>query len=242
MLASYNGAPYIEAQLRSLLAGMGASDEIVVSDDASTDDTLEVVRSVGDARIRVLPFSERVGYQQNFERAIREARGRYVFFSDQDDVCLTERIPLSLNALRQSACVCGDATVVDERLDTIASSYFAWRSAKNFGAWHLFAYPAAIGATMACRRDFLTQALPLPSGVPHDQWLSVLAAATGQLAVIRQPVILYRRHATVASLTGMTGARRSICTVVRERLRLLVAIVRHALLGGVMGKMESRPR
>lgn len=230
VLASYNGGRYIGEQLHSLLACMADCDEIVVSDDASTDDTLDVVRAIDDSRVRVLSFSERVGYQRNFERAIHAARGRFIFFSDQDDVCLPERIPLSLDALHRFACVCADATVVDDKLSLLSSSYFAWRKAGNFSALQLFAHPAVIGATMACSREFLAQSLPLPAGVPHDHWLSVIAATEGQLGVIRQPVILYRRHASTASLTGLTGARRPISTVARERLRLLVAIARHSLL------------
>lgn len=238
VLASYNGGRYIGAQLRSLLAGMADCDEIVVSDDASTDDTLDVVRAIGDSRVRVLPFKERVGYQRNFERAIREARGRYIFFSDQDDICLPERIPLSLNALQRSSFVCADATVVDEELNPLSSSYFAWRKVGNFGALQLFVHPDVVGATMACSKEFLTKALPLPVGVPHDQWLSVLAAAKGQLGVIRQPVILYRRHASVTSLSGLTGVRRSITIVARERFRLLAALAQHSLGGTSTSDME----
>lgn len=56
------------------------------------------------------------------------------------------------------------------------------------------------------KREFLNTALPFPRGVPHDHWLSVLAAARGELQVVRAPLILYRRHLGVASLTGL--ARR----------------------------------
>lgn len=227
VLASYNGGHFIEAQLRSLLAALDADDEIVVSDDGSTDDTRGVVEAVKDRRIRLLPAGPRLGYQENFARAISSARGKYIFFSDQDDICLPNRIEQSLAALATAACVCGDATVVDADLQIISPSYFQLRRPRGFSAWHLLAKPAAIGATMACRREFVEAALPFPRSIPHDHWLSVLAASRRQLKVVPAPFILYRRHAGVASFTS-TRSRRSLSTILFERIRLGWALLTHS--------------
>jgi glycosyltransferase involved in cell wall biosynthesis len=223
VLASYNGEQFIGAQLRSLLAVMDANDEIVVSDDGSTDDTRAVVASIQDARIRLLPPGPRLGYQGNFARAISAARGKYIFFSDQDDICLPKRVEQSLAALETAACVCGDATVVDSDLRTTSPSYFLLRKPRGFSAWSLLVRPAVIGATMACRREFLEAAMPFPRNIPHDQWLSVLAASRRQLTVISTPFILYRRHAGVVSFTGVRS-RRSLWTILSERARLSWAL------------------
>lgn len=227
VLASCNGAAYISEQLASLLDALSDDDEIVVCDDASEDDTVSVVRSIGDPRIKVHAFGERVGYQRNFERAIRASRGRFIFFSDQDDHCLPERIPVSLNALNRAPCVCGDAELTDSEMRMLAPSYFKLRGARSFGALHLLLRPEIIGATMACRREFLIDAIPFPKDVPHDQWLSVLAASRGQLAVVAQPFIRYRRHRNTASLTGVESRRRSLSTVLLERWCLLTALLLH---------------
>lgn len=224
VLASYNGAQYIKAQLTSLLAVLGDRDELVVSDDGSNDGTQAIVLGIADARVRLVPGDARLGYQKNFARAISFARGQYILFSDQDDICLPNRIALSLQALQSKQCVFADAMLVDDVLRPTAISYFASRGAKVFSAVRLFAKPAAIGATMACTREFVMGALPFPSGVPHDQWLSVLAALRGELDVIREPVILYRRHASTASVTGH-AIKRPISVVLKERLLLLKALV-----------------
>lgn len=224
VLASCNGAAFIGEQLRSLLDSLDQSDEIVVADDASTDDTAAVAARLGDPRIRVLRFEQRVGYQKNFERAIAAARGRFIFFSDQDDRCLPERVAMSLDALAQHACVCGDAIVADAQLNPTASSFFEMRGARSFSALGMLLRPAAIGATMACRRSFLDTALPFPDEVPHDHWMSVLAASRRQLAVVRRPFILYRRHVGVASPTGLARPRRRLRVIARERWRLVLAL------------------
>lgn len=224
VVATYNGASHVEQQLASILTALGQADEIVVSDDGSADDTVARVCAIGDPRIRVLAGGERLGYQANFARAIFAASGDYVFFSDQDDVCLSARVPLSLAALTTAPCVCGDAVVVDKSLSVLHASYFAQRRAK-FGPGWLIARPAVIGATMACRRDFLLAHLPFPCGVPHDMWLAVQAALHGQLAVIREPLILYRRHGAALSATG-SASTRPIVARVRERVLLMQALAR----------------
>lgn len=223
ILASFNGATYIEEQLDSILASLGANDEVIVSDDGSTDRTVERVRRIGDPRIRLITGGERLGYQDNFARAFAASKGAFIFFSDQDDICLPARVPLSLAQLAHSECVCGDATVVDETLSPLHESHFRNRKAR-FSAASIFFRPSVIGATMACRRTFVEAFLPFPQGVPHDMWLSIQAARRGSLAVVGEPFILYRRHATVVSATA-SASNRAIWLRIRERLLLFAAIL-----------------
>lgn len=223
VLASYNGASYIVDQLNSILATLGPQDEIIVSDDGSTDATTACVRNVDDPRIRLIAGGERLGYQGNFARAIAAARGKYIFFSDQDDICLPARVPSSLAMLEHSACVCGDAIVVDATLQPLQESHFAARRARFSAMWFFFR-PAVIGATLACRRDFLLAHVPFPKDVPHDMWLSIQAVRRGQLSVLREPFILYRRHNSAVSATGSVSTR-AIGKRLRERFLLLKALV-----------------
>jgi glycosyltransferase involved in cell wall biosynthesis len=88
VLATYQGERFIDEQLDSIVSQLSPNDEIILSDDASSDGTLHAVRERGDPRIRILANRERVGYVRNFQRAISQVRGEYVFFSDQDDVWL----------------------------------------------------------------------------------------------------------------------------------------------------------
>lgn len=124
VLASYNGEPYIVEQITSILSNIGPHDEVIVSDDGSTDATVEKVLGIDDRRIRVLAGGERLGYQGNFARAIAASTGHYVFFSDQDDICLPVRVTASLRELENVACVCGDAIVVDYQLGGDAKQSF----------------------------------------------------------------------------------------------------------------------
>ena len=239
VLAAFNGEKYIYDQIVSLLAYLDDDDEIIVSDDGSSDGTRTVVAQVADLRVKLLPASPRVGYQKNFERAIASSSGSFIFFSDQDDICLPARFECSIKGLQTHCLVAGDVEVVDESLNTTAESYFAQRSISSFSAISLFFRPKVIGATIAVRRDFLEYARPFPSQIPHDQWLSILAALNGMLFVSRKPFIRYRRHANVVTHWGGAN-RRSLVAVFIERLRLLFALLKKIVVIGFWRPNDER--
>jgi glycosyltransferase involved in cell wall biosynthesis len=226
VLASYQGERFIGEQLDSILPQLAPEDEIVVSDDVSTDRTLEVIARRPDARIRVLANVTRVGCVANFQRAIESCRGDTVFFCDQDDIWLPNKVEMLDAALRTARCAASDAIVVDANLATLHRSYFEWRGARHFSSLSIYLKPPIIGATVACRRDYLETLLPFPPGVSHDFWLAFNAAYDNTLAILRTPLILYRRHADAHSITA-TGLRRPLATIAGERVRLIGAMLRH---------------
>jgi glycosyltransferase involved in cell wall biosynthesis len=222
VLATCNGARFIGEQLDSIAAQLQPDDEIIVSDDASTDDTVATITRREDRRIRILANRERVGYVRNFERAIAQATGSLVFFSDQDDVWLPGKVTALQAALQGSACAASDAVVVDEDLNLLHRSYFELRGVTSFSPLAILRKPPVIGATLACRRAYLASLLPVPAGVPHDFWITFNAAIDGGLQVIASQLMLYRRHASVASLSA-TGRKRHFVPVAVERSRLVGA-------------------
>jgi glycosyltransferase involved in cell wall biosynthesis len=229
VLATCQGERFIGEQLDSILPQLAPEDEIVISDDASTDATLEVVARRHDRRIRVLAHDTRVGYIANFQRAIHASRGDSIWFSDQDDVWLPNKVPTIDLALRSSGCVASDAIVVDDRLQTLHHSYFELRGSRRFSPLSIYLKPPIVGATMACRREYLQTLLPFPAGVPHDFWLTFNAAHDGTLTVLRTPLILYRRHTNAFSVSATTR-RRSLKTAAGHRVRLIGAMLRHRLI------------
>ena len=99
-IATYNGARYIGEQLASILKQLSAEDEVVVSDDGSTDGTLDIVRSFNDRRIRIVDGPRRHSPTLNFEWALRNAKGEYIFLADQDDVWLPDKLKAATDMLR----------------------------------------------------------------------------------------------------------------------------------------------
>jgi glycosyltransferase involved in cell wall biosynthesis len=222
VLACCQGERFIGEQLDSILPQLSPEDEVIVSDDASTDSTVEFVAQRSDPRIRILRNDLRAGCVGNFQRAIREARGDIIYFSDQDDVWLPGKVQTLDAALRRKSCVCSDAIVVDERLRQIYPSYFGWRRVRSFSTLSVFLRPPIVGATIACTGAYLGRLLPLPENIPQDFWITFNAAWDGELEIIRTPLILYRRHSAAASPSA-TSRRRRFTEIARERIRLIAS-------------------
>ena len=85
-IATYNGEKFIEEQIRSILLQLDSHDEIVISDDHSTDKTIQIIKSINDDRIKIIYNKNNKGYTNNFENAISKASGDFIYLSDQDDV------------------------------------------------------------------------------------------------------------------------------------------------------------
>jgi glycosyltransferase involved in cell wall biosynthesis len=228
VLATCQGEKFISEQLESILPQLAPEDEVIVSDVASTVRTLEIVAALRDPRIRVIANRSRAGYVENFQRAVAASRGESVYFSDQDDVWLPNKIAVMDAALKASPLVASDAIVADEKLQTLQPSYFASRGIVSFSPVRIFLKPRIIGATLACRRQYLDSLLPVPAGIPHDFWLSINAALDRSLAIVDTPLILYRRHTATASPTA-TGNKRPLQVMLMERSRLSIALCRRRL-------------
>jgi glycosyltransferase involved in cell wall biosynthesis len=231
VLAAYQGEQFIGEQLDSILSQLAPEDEVVISDDASTDRTVEIVAQRHDPRVRLFINTDRVGYVRNFQCAIEHSRGKHIYFSDQDDVWLPNKVSVLDAALRTNLCVASDAIVVNARLEQLQPSWFDLRRARSFTVRSMFLKPSIIGATMACERRYLATLLPVPAGVPHDFWLSINAAFDDALGVVTTPLILYRRHSTAVSATA-TDRSRTLVTIAAERWRLFQTILRRRAWSG----------
>src|ERR1035441_9328940 len=112
-MATYNGAPYLRAQLGSILSQLHPEDELIVSDEHSTDDTRLIIASYADARIRLFTNPGKRGHVQNFAHAMEHATGEFIALSDQDDIWVENRLERMLNQLRlmpRYSLVVGDFT------------------------------------------------------------------------------------------------------------------------------------
>ncbi|MBE6329414.1 MAG: glycosyltransferase [Bacteroidales bacterium] len=201
-LATYNGESFLKEQLTSILKQLGDDDEVVVSDDGSTDLTLTILQEFNDPRIKVFHHSKRKQKYSfdyathNFENAINNSRGEVIFFSDQDDVWLDGKIAMFMTALADCDLVLSDCKVVDSQLNELYPSYFKLNKSRTGIVYNLI-NNSYLGCCMAFKRSLLNKssALPFPKSlVPHDIWLGLLAERFGKVRLITSPTMLYRRH------------------------------------------------
>jgi teichuronic acid biosynthesis glycosyltransferase TuaG len=123
VVPAYNCEAYVEQSLRSVLEQEIADVEVIVVDDASSDNTLQILQRLAqqEARIRVLTSTRNSGQGACRNRGVGEARGRYLAFQDSDDLWLPGKLGRQLDFLRQrelSFCFCGYGTI-DENDEVI---------------------------------------------------------------------------------------------------------------------------
>lgn len=208
-MATCNGQRWIEEQLASIAAQRRPPDEIIVHDDASEDNTAEIMRTF--ARRAGLPVQcvvhpRRVGTVGNFASVIAACHGDVIVLSDQDDRWAPEKLLRLEQAFADPHVVLAfsDAALTDDMLRPLHRRL--WRSigfsaamqqrmeAGDGVAVQLRRY-VVTGATCAFRADLRRLVLPIPDGWAHDAWIGLLAAAVGKVVPIRAPLIEYRQHA-----------------------------------------------
>lgn len=222
-VATFNGEAYVGDQLQSILSSPLIS-EVIVSDDGSTDKTIEKVRAINDSRIKLIHGPQK-GLIRNFEFLLLHAQGEYIFLADQDDLWLPNKVEVMMSYLQKADLVVCDCLVVDAQLKVLQTSFF---QARNSGAGIVrnVLRNSYLGCCMALRKSLLKQALPFPPNLPmHDWWLGLLAEITGKVAFVDQPLMMYRRHGANASPTT-ERSRVGWLKRLNWRTNLVVALMR----------------
>jgi glycosyltransferase involved in cell wall biosynthesis len=229
VLCTYNGERFLTEQLESILGQTLLPDEIILSDDGSTDGTLELARSLLDSpraagiRVRIITRQEPLGPAGNFSEALSHATSTFVALADQDDVWHVDKLAVLSARLEGDStllAVHSDAALVNAsgaKFATLMSSlrlnhYERSSLLRGEGIRALLRRNVVTGATMMIRRELLDSALPIPTGWMHDEWLAVIAALRGGLAWENKELIDYRQHDRneigVATLSASTVADR----------------------------------
>ncbi len=206
-LCTFNGAQFVGQQLESILNQSRLPDELIICDDASTDDTIDIVGSIAAGRlstIHIIQNEKRLGCVKNFEKAIKYTTGDIIFLSDQDDVWFKEKIFTMMSPFVESdevGLVYSDAILTNTVLKPTGHTLFGCRKKMKLlekRLPHQMVRGVGInGCTMAfrsCLKDFV---LPIfeSEGWGHDHWIAFIAYAVMDSSPIDKPLMYYRRHA-----------------------------------------------
>lgn len=227
-MASYNGGLYIKDQLESILCQLESDDEIIISDDGSTDNTIDVINSFCDNRIKLF-LSSFHNLNMNFEFSLKQATGDFIFLSDQDDIWLPNKVNIMLSALKEYDLVSSDCYVVNSKLDVISNSLYNSTKRNKKGFWNNFIKCNYIGCCMAFKKSILDKAIPFPKGlICHDVWIGLVAEAFGNPTFIDEQLIYYRRHQANASQTTI-GSTLTLREKISYRFLMLSNIIKKYL-------------
>ena len=225
-MALHNGELFLQEQLDSILPQLNSEDELVVSDDGSTDNTLEILKTASDPRIRLLPARKFGSPAKNFEYALTNCKNEIIFLADQDDVWHSDKIKIMKDELSSCELVVCDCQLVDERRNVVAPSFFEWNRSQK-GLVKNILKNSFVGCCMAFHRKVLKKVLPFPSGIlMHDQWIGLIAQRYFKVKFIPQTLVDHRRHNGNYSTTG-GHSKNSWDKKVISRLQLAKALWQH---------------
>ncbi len=211
-MATYNGSRYIAEQLVSFASQTRPPDELVVSDDGSTDNTIAIVERFAasvpfDVVIRRNPAAP--GVSRNFQSALGACTGDIIFLSDQDDVWLDEKIATVLAAFAQG----GERThyVINDQIITDGDLNPSGRTKlQNIRSARLSDSTLITGCCAAFTREWRDFCLPFPDvDVAHDTWIGSLANRLEVRTLLPVPLQYYRRHGENVSDWEMSSGQGS---------------------------------
>jgi glycosyltransferase involved in cell wall biosynthesis len=207
-MCTYNGSRYLPEQLRSIAGQTVVPYEVVICDDGSQDETLNILREFAAQSafaVKVVANPERLGPARNFGTAIAACAGDIIVLSDQDDVWRPHKISSLVSALEgdpEAVYAFSDAGMIDPGGKSLGRTL--WDSVGLRERVHRFSGAGQVeillkenlipGASMAFRASFRKTILPLPGGWMHDYWIVLLGSVLGHGVPVNDVLFDYRQH------------------------------------------------
>ncbi|MGI8668406.1 MAG: glycosyltransferase family 2 protein [Aridibacter sp.] len=210
-LCTYNGAEFLKQQLESYIIQTKLPDEVVIGDDCSTDETVEIIEEFKQKS----PFpvylhinEKNLGSTENFERTILRCTGDIIYLSDQDDIWLPEKIAVIEEVFAANSdvgLVFSDAALIDEKGKLLKSNLWDFTFTKRERNYLnngkslevLLKRNVVTGATTAFRTELSSLFTPIDKTIPdliHDGWIAIIAVLYSRITFVNKCLILYRQH------------------------------------------------
>ena len=210
-MAVYNGELYLQKQIDSILNQLSENDELIVSYDKSSDNTLDILKAYQnqDSRFKYYENPYRPGVVKNFQNALEHCSNEIIFYSDQDDVWKPTKINRVLKEFEDPrvSVVFHDSSLTDADLNITKESTFALRGgARETTIGNLFRL-SYIGCCMAFRAEYIPVVVPIPTIYrSHDWWTGcLLGIGKTKMKAIREPLIYHRCHGNNATPAERPG-------------------------------------
>lgn len=221
-IATHNGEQFIIEQLDSILKQIEFNDEIIISDDNSNDNTVEIIKNINDQRIKIYTnnFSNLI---RNFEFLINISKGDIIFLCDQDDIWDERKISFHIESYKKvdyPLLVLSDVMLIDEYGAKLMKSFYSNKFTDNFFV-NLYKNNF-IGCSISFNKELKKYILPFPKNIPmHDWWIGIVAITFGNTNFIESKLTYYRRH----SGNFTNNINSSLLLKLKWRLSLFINIL-----------------
>lgn len=207
LLSTYNGSKYLKNQLDSLMAQTYKDFEIIVRDDGSSDNTIDILTAYN---MKILEENHNLGAKRSFSEllsyAIKHNEAQYFMFCDQDDVWNKDKIEKTYHKMKElekiysknmPLLVHSDLKVVDNKIEVISQSFWKYQSIDpNKQKLSDFIVNNNItGCTMMINRSLAKKVKTIPKeAIMHDWWVAMVVSTFGKIDYLNESLILYRQH------------------------------------------------
>lgn len=212
-MTSFNGEKYIEAQLNSIINQSHKNIEIIICDDKSSDNTINIIKKYIQkfAFIQLHINKKNLGYAKNFEKAIKLCSGKYIALSDQDDIWENNKLQKQLESIRETentypnipVLAHCDLSMINEDNNIFNNSYFKYRKyklKKEKDLGHILGPCGVMGNTIMFNKVLKEKILPFPPYIEnHDYWISLINEIYGRRITQDDKLVKYRIHSTNTS-------------------------------------------
>lgn len=240
-LSTYNGKKYIIEQLRSIVEQTCQPNEIIISDDHSEDDTVNIVDAYVKQKglqklVHIIQNDSQSGVIKNFERATNHCTGDIIFYCDQDDVWEKDKIYIMIHCFQDNdvAAVFCNAMITDENLKSHGLTQWGkigFLPSTNVNGQciygkgelipELLRHNVMTGMCMAMRRELITF-VGIPQGTLHDSWLAWISTINGKIVAIDIPLVQYRQHPNNVMGAGSKISKKKLKEYKKLRAQRLI--------------------
>lgn len=197
-MAVYNGEKYLKEQIDSIMCQLDEGDELIVSYNDSTDNTLQILARINQQypSIKIFQFKKK-GVATNFENAILHCTKDFIFLSSQDDVWEPNKIQRVMEVFESDPTiltVMHNCEYVDSGLQSMNKDLFSDRHVRK-GLIKNLLINGYQGNCMAFRKELIPFVTPMPETVEvHDQWIGIMSERAGHIAFLNEKLVKYRKY------------------------------------------------
>lgn len=224
-MPTYNGEKYIRKQIDSILMQLDPKDELIISDDSSTDHTIDIIKSYDDERIKLIPNQVFKSPVFNLENALKMTEGDYIFLADQDDIWLPNKVFVMKKYLKKHSAVVSNCQLINSNEEIVEINTFSlYKSGRGF--FKNLVRNSYMGCCMAITKELKNQVLPFPSRIAmHDSWIGLNAELLGKPYFCNEVLIQYRRHENTCTSTRGQKSKLSFLYKIQYRIELFFLVV-----------------
>ena len=213
VMCTYNGERYLKEQLMSLLNQTYSPIEIIIQDDLSTDNTLEIIHDYQERYpgiIHLFQNSRRLGYNQNFLSAYQKANGYYIASADQDDIWETNKIEILIREIGDSTLIFHNSVLFNQKNPNMGLLH-----KKDWGEHphplSVLVNPKAYGHQILFRREVLPLIHQFETyNVSYDSLVYTLCSSMGDVKYINQVLVHWRRHENASTFTSRQANKNKL--------------------------------